>query len=286
MSQPSISKHLKVLEGAGLISRGRDKQRRPCRLEAKPLAEANEWLEGYRRFWENRFQALDALLDELQADPAKARRAEARRPLMRNLAKLKVTTPSDREIVMTRDFNAPRSLVFDCWTKPELVRRWLLGPAGWSMPVCRIDLRVGGAYRFEWRHILNGYEMAMGGIYHEIAPPDRLVCTESFDEKWYTRRRARHDGVHRTKRHDHARADHTLRVQAGPRHGAQFGDGERRHRQFRPARRPVGIGSHRDRRLTASSPRHSHHAENPASRRLKCRRSPRSCGSTTRPKRP
>jgi DNA-binding transcriptional ArsR family regulator len=74
MTQPSISKHLKVLEGAGLISRGRDKQRRPCRLEAKPLEEANEWLEGYRRFWENRFQALDALLSELQAEPAKVRR--------------------------------------------------------------------------------------------------------------------------------------------------------------------------------------------------------------------
>ena len=105
---------------------------------------------------------------------------------MRNMGKLKVTTPSEHEIVMTRDFRAPRSLVFDCWTKPDLVRRWLLGPAGWSMPVCQIDLRVGGAYRFEWRHVLNGAEMAMGGLYHEIARPDRLVCTESFDEKWYT----------------------------------------------------------------------------------------------------
>ncbi|MET0576798.1 MAG: metalloregulator ArsR/SmtB family transcription factor [Mesorhizobium sp.] len=66
MSQPSISKHLKVLEGAGLISRGRDAQRRPCRLEAKPLAEANEWLERYRAIWEGNFLRLDALLDELQ----------------------------------------------------------------------------------------------------------------------------------------------------------------------------------------------------------------------------
>jgi DNA-binding transcriptional ArsR family regulator len=74
MTQPSISKHLKVLEGAGLISRGRDKQRRPCRLEARPLEEANEWLEGYRRFWENRFQALDALLTELQPEPTTTRR--------------------------------------------------------------------------------------------------------------------------------------------------------------------------------------------------------------------
>src|SRR5829696_2152286 len=61
MSQPAVSKHLKVLERAGLISRGRDAQRRPCRIEAKPLAEANEWLEGYRRIWEGNFQSLDAL---------------------------------------------------------------------------------------------------------------------------------------------------------------------------------------------------------------------------------
>jgi DNA-binding transcriptional ArsR family regulator len=66
MSQPAISKHLRVLERAGLISRGRDAQRRPCRIEAKALAEANRWLEGYRRFWEGNFQRLDALLDELK----------------------------------------------------------------------------------------------------------------------------------------------------------------------------------------------------------------------------
>jgi len=66
MTQPAISKHLKVLERAGLISRGRDAQRRPCRIEAQPLAEANEWLEGYRRLWEGNFQRLDALLEELK----------------------------------------------------------------------------------------------------------------------------------------------------------------------------------------------------------------------------
>jgi DNA-binding transcriptional ArsR family regulator len=66
MSQPAISKHLKVLERAGLISRGTDAQRRPRRLEALPLAQATEWLERYRQFWEGRFQRLDALLDELK----------------------------------------------------------------------------------------------------------------------------------------------------------------------------------------------------------------------------
>ena len=68
MSQPAISKHLKVLERAGLISRGRDAQRRPSRLEAKPLAEATGWLEDYRQFWEGSFQRLDALLDEMKAN--------------------------------------------------------------------------------------------------------------------------------------------------------------------------------------------------------------------------
>jgi DNA-binding transcriptional ArsR family regulator len=67
MSQPAISKHLKVLEGAGLISRGRDAQRRPCKLEPQPLAEATQWLENYRRIWEASFQRLDALLDQMQA---------------------------------------------------------------------------------------------------------------------------------------------------------------------------------------------------------------------------
>src|SRR5687768_9371397 len=68
MSQPAISKHLKVLERAGLISRGRDAQRRPCRIEAQPMKEALEWIERYRQFWEASFQRLDALLDELKEE--------------------------------------------------------------------------------------------------------------------------------------------------------------------------------------------------------------------------
>jgi len=103
---------------------------------------------------------------------------------MINTGKLTLTTPTDREIVMTRVFDAPRRLVFDALTKPELVRKWLLGPPGWTMPVCEIDLRVGGAYRYVWRHE-NGNEMGMGGVYREIARPERLVATEKFDESWY-----------------------------------------------------------------------------------------------------
>jgi len=76
MSQPAISKHLRVLERAGLISRGRDAQRRPRRLEAQPLAEASSWLEHYRQFWGKRFQRLDALLEAMQASEKKARRGQ------------------------------------------------------------------------------------------------------------------------------------------------------------------------------------------------------------------
>jgi len=78
MSQPAISKHLKILERAGLISGGRDAQRRPRRLEAKPLAEANGWLEGYRQFWEGSFQRLDTLLDEMKMREVKARKKRPR----------------------------------------------------------------------------------------------------------------------------------------------------------------------------------------------------------------
>jgi len=102
-----------------------------------------------------------------------------------NTGKLTVTTPSDFEIAMTRVFDAPRGLVFEALTKPELLQRWLLGPDGWSMPVCEIDLRVGGRYRYVWRHTTNGKEMASGGVYREIVPPDRLVSTEKFEDPWY-----------------------------------------------------------------------------------------------------
>ena len=98
---------------------------------------------------------------------------------------LEISTPSHREIRMTREFDAPRELVWDAWTKPELVRRWLLGPDGWSFVVCDIDLRVGGAYRWVWRREKDGREMGAGGVYREITPPERLVNSEQFDDPWY-----------------------------------------------------------------------------------------------------
>jgi uncharacterized protein YndB with AHSA1/START domain len=95
---------------------------------------------------------------------------------------LRVTTPADHEIAMTRAFDAPRALVFEACTKPELLERWLLGPPGWTLPVCEIDLKVGGALRFVWRGS-DGTETGMSGAYREVAP-ERLVHTELFDADW------------------------------------------------------------------------------------------------------
>jgi uncharacterized protein YndB with AHSA1/START domain len=102
---------------------------------------------------------------------------------VKTTAALKITTPTDNELVMTRVFDAPRGMVFDALTKPELVQRWLLGPPGWTMPVCEIDPRVGGKYRYVWQNA-DGRNMGMGGTFREIVRPSRIVTTELFDEDW------------------------------------------------------------------------------------------------------
>jgi len=96
---------------------------------------------------------------------------------------LKVTTPTEREIVMTRVFEAPRRLVFEAWTDPKYLPHWILGPEGWTMPVCEIDLRPGGEWHFVWRRS-DDTEIEMRGVYREVAPPERLVSTESWGGNW------------------------------------------------------------------------------------------------------
>ncbi len=92
-------------------------------------------------------------------------------------------TPSDREVVVTRVVDAPRRLVFEAWTSPKHVPLWMLGPEGWTMPVCEIDLRPGGAWHFVWRRA-DGTEMGMHGVYREVSPPERVVHTESWGADW------------------------------------------------------------------------------------------------------
>ncbi|MGA7401646.1 MAG: metalloregulator ArsR/SmtB family transcription factor [Candidatus Sulfotelmatobacter sp.] len=101
MSQPAISKHLKVLERAGLISRGRDAQRRPRRLEARPLREATQWLENYRQFWEAQFQRLDALLQDLQTGAGKKRGRRA--GVKAGSSRARRPVRNDKPILMTSD---------------------------------------------------------------------------------------------------------------------------------------------------------------------------------------
>lgn len=102
---------------------------------------------------------------------------------MTNTGTLNVTTPTGTEIVLTRVFDAPRHLVFDALTRPELLKRWF-GARGWNLVVCEVDLRVGGTWRFVSRGP-DGTDMGHGGVYREIVAPARLVYTESYDDQWY-----------------------------------------------------------------------------------------------------
>jgi uncharacterized protein YndB with AHSA1/START domain len=99
---------------------------------------------------------------------------------METASKSKVTMPNDREVKVTRVFNAPPAVVFDAFTKPQLVKRWMLGPPGWTMPVCEMDLRVGGKFTWRWRGE-DGKEFGFTGEFREIARPALIVHTENYD---------------------------------------------------------------------------------------------------------
>jgi uncharacterized protein YndB with AHSA1/START domain len=92
-------------------------------------------------------------------------------------------TPTDREIVVTRVFDAPRRLVWEAYTSPEHLPKWMLGPPGWTMPVCEMDLTPGGAWRRVWKNV-DGTEMEMKGVNKEVDPPARLVATSSWGGDW------------------------------------------------------------------------------------------------------
>jgi len=149
LSQPTISKHLKVLERAGLITCGRDAQRRPRSLVRKRLEDAQAWLKGYR-----------------------------------NPGTLLFLTPGECEVVMKRAFVAPRELVFDAFSRPELLRQWFYGKPGGTLAVCEVALKAGDRFRYVWRDE-DGSEMGMGGVCREFVRPERIVATEEFDVRWY-----------------------------------------------------------------------------------------------------
>ena len=92
-------------------------------------------------------------------------------------------TPTDREVVFTRVVDAPRRIVYDAYTTPAHLQQWLLGPPGWTMPICELDLRPGGAWRYVWR-TGDGSEMTLSGTVKEVRPPERLQMTESWGPEW------------------------------------------------------------------------------------------------------
>ena len=96
---------------------------------------------------------------------------------------LTITLPADNQIVITRQFDAPRHLVFACYTQPALIRRWLNGAEGWIMTVCEFDARVGGKYRYEWK-APSGHVMGMGGVVTAIEPVSHVASAELFDDDW------------------------------------------------------------------------------------------------------
>src|SRR5258705_3366054 len=100
--------------------------------------------------------------------------------ILKNIETLKLTTPTEREVVLTRVFNASRELVFEACTVPALLMRWMEAP-GRTMEVCEIDLKVGGAYRFVWRGP-GKPDVGMHGVYREVAPPERFVRTEAWED--------------------------------------------------------------------------------------------------------
>ena len=104
--------------------------------------------------------------------------------MIKNIGRLSITTPSDRELAMTREFDAPRELVFEAYTTPALLKRWLGVHNNWILAVCDIDLRPGGKYRYVWRGP-DRMEMGMGGTFREVKRPERIVATEKFDDPWY-----------------------------------------------------------------------------------------------------
>ena len=149
VSQPTISKHLKVLERAGLIARGHDAQRRPRRLLLRPLEQATDWLRAYR-----------------------------------NPGTLHLSTPRESEIVLKRLFAVPRQQIFNAFTQPALLKQWLFGVPDASLLMCRVALKKGETFRYVWRNP-DGTEMGMSGVCLEFKRPDRLVATEEWDKPWY-----------------------------------------------------------------------------------------------------
>jgi uncharacterized protein YndB with AHSA1/START domain/DNA-binding transcriptional ArsR family regulator len=171
MSLPAVSKHLKVLERSGLITCGRCAQWRPCRLRARPLREASEWVGGYRRFWEESFRPSRVLHHRTKENgkspyPKKNKNQEPE---------------SDREIVISRIVDAPRELVWRAMTDPKHVVNWW-GPRGFTTTIQEMDVRLGGT----WKHVMHGpdgIDYPNRSTFTEVVMPERIVFSHGGSKK-------------------------------------------------------------------------------------------------------
>ena len=173
MTGPAVSKHLRVLERAGLVSRSRIAQARPAKLEAAPLEQVADWAEEFRQFWDERFDRLD---DYLTTMPSTREDDVMRLPWP---ATFDVSTPDDATIVVRREFGAPAWRVWRAMTEPEHMVRWLGNPE-FPLTTCEMDVRVGGRYR--WVFGSGERSMGVSGTFDEVDSPARLVSTEQFDD--------------------------------------------------------------------------------------------------------
>jgi uncharacterized protein YndB with AHSA1/START domain/DNA-binding transcriptional ArsR family regulator len=172
MTLTGMKKHVGVLELAGLVTTEKVGRVRTCRIGPCRLEEEMEWIARYRRVWDARFEALDGVIDELkrQEKPVVARKeSEARRTT--------VQKRSEREVVVTRTFDAPARLVFEAWSKPELFKKWWVPRSmGMTLRSCEMDVRTGGKYRLVFGDD-PANPMAFFGNYLEVVPDKRIVWT-------------------------------------------------------------------------------------------------------------
>ena len=172
LAQPQVSKHLRVLREVGAVDVREDGRQRLYRLNGRALKPIHDWVKNYERLWTERFDQLDVVLDELSR-----RRKEME--AMASSGAATVALPADDQLLITREFDAPKHLVYKAYTTPDLVRRWWSGERG-EMTSCEIDLRVGGT----WRYVMiahGDFEVAFHGEYREIVPNERIVMTEVYE---------------------------------------------------------------------------------------------------------
>lgn len=163
LNQPQVSKHLRVLKDAGLVDVEPRAQQRVYHLRADELRRLHEWLERYRRIWQSRYEQLDEVIMTMTMHDTDMR------------------LQGDREIVISRTFNAPARIVFDAVTKPEYLERWWAPRSlGVVLVQCDADVRAGGTYRYVMQKG-DGPLMAFSGTYAEVTPPTRLVYDEIFE---------------------------------------------------------------------------------------------------------